>query len=561
VVHAAAQSNEGSGTDDVRTMLTRLRDEGRADDVIDVAVSLIEQLTGVTRQQEVRIRQLLKQLYGRRSEKLSPNQLRLALEQLAGSDEKPEPTDPTSGDNSNADDTATREREPAKPRKKHPGRNPLPESLRRVERRHTIPEADKTCEGCGKPKRLIREERTEGLNWIPGHFEVIEDVHEVWACRCGDGKVSTAAAPKRHVCGGLARCGLLAQVLINKFRDHLPLNRQSKIFARAGVTLSPNTMGDWVKAAANALDPLWALIMARVMKAHVVQTDDTGILVLGDPVGGAKGKRKRKHHVKKGHIWTFVGDGTYVAYAYTPTWEKEGPAGLLAKRKGWLQADGYGGFDHIFARGSPKVYEVGCMMHARRYWIRAFDAGDLRAAEPLDRIRQLYEIEADAKKAGDDPDARLSRRTQQSAPLMKRLAAWILELKPNENPKSPMGRALTYANNQWQALNRFLEDGALEIDNGGAERSLRGTALGRRNWLFAGSDDGARRTTIINSVIESAVMHDLEPWLYLSDVLQKLDDGWPQSRLDELLPHRWAVLHRPAADQLPVAAGPIDGDA
>ena len=529
-------------------MLTRLRDEGRADEVIEVAVSLVEQLTGVTQQQEVRIRQLLKQLYGRRSEQLSPNQLRLALEELAGGAERPEPAEPASGGDLNAEAEAT---EPPEPRKKHPGRNPLPASLPRKPRRHTIAEADRICEGCGKSKRLIREERTEGLNWIPGHFEVIEDIQEVWACRCGDGKVTTAPAPKRHVCGGLARCGLLAQVLINKFRDHLPLNRQVKIFGRAGVTLSPNTMGDWVKAAADALNPLWALIMARVMKAHVVQTDDTGILVLGAPVAGAKGKRrrKRKNHVKRGHIWTFVGDGIYVAYAYTPTWEKEGPGGLLAEREGWLQADGYGGFDHIFARGSPRVYEVGCMMHARRYWIKAFDAADLRAAEPLELIRQLYKIEADAKKAGDDAGARLDRRTRQSASLMKTLETWILELKPDEPPKSPMGRALTYASNQWQALNRFLEDGALEIDNGGAERSLRGTALGRRNWLFAGSDDGARRTTTINSVIESAVMHDLEPWLYLSDVLQKLDDGWPQSRLDELLPHRWAVLHQPSADQ------------
>jgi len=268
--------------------------------------------------------------------------------------------------------------------------------------------------------------------------------------------------------------------------------------------------------------------------------------VLGD-AGGGKRKRQRKNRVKKGHIWTFVGDGLYVAYAYTPTWEKEGPGALLAERKGWLQADGYGGFDHIFARGSPELYEVGCMMHARRYWIKAFDAGDLRAAEPLELIRQLYRVEADARKAGDDAGARLARRQRHSAPLMTDLGVWILEHKPNEPPKSPLGRAITYANNQWKALNRFLEDGALEIDNGGAERSLRGLALGRRNWLFAGSDDGARRTAVINSAIESAVLHDLEPWLYLSDVLQKLDDGWPQSRLDELMPHRWAVLHEPAA--------------
>ena len=560
VAERAEANSKKASIDDVRTMLERLNDEGRSDDAVNVAVDLVAQLSDANRQLEVRLRQLLKQLYGRRSEKLSPNQLRLALEELAaGNDDEPaEPDKPADPD---ADPTS--DAPPAKEaRNKHPGRNPLPESLPRKERRHTVADEAKLCECCGKPKRHIRDERTEGLDWIPGHFEVIADIQEVWACSCGDGKVVTAAAPKRHVCGGLARCGLLAQVLINKFRDHLPLNRQVKIFSRAGVKLSPNTMGDWVRAAANALDPLCALIMARVMKAHVVQTDDTGILVLGNPVGGAKGKRrrKRKSHVKKGHIWTFVGDGLYVAYAYTPTWEKEGPGGLLAERQGWLQADGYGGFDHIFARGSPEIYEVGCMMHARRYWIKAFDAGDLRAAEPLDLIRQLYKIEADAKKAGDDADARLDRRQRQSAPLMKTLGAWILERKPNEPPKSPIGRALSYASNQWKALNRFLEDGALELDNGGAERSLRGTAIGRRNWLFAGSDDGARRIATINSVIESAVMHDLEPWHYLSDVMQKLDDGWPQSRLDELLPHRWAVLHQFPAGR-PAETSGADGNA
>jgi len=548
VVVDAAPIHDVAGLDQVRGALERLYDAGDRGLLLDTVVSLLTKVNADNEQKAIRIRQLLQQLYGRKSEKLSPNQLRLALAELAkqavGETAAPAP----SGDEPANQDEAARPTERDRPRRKHPGRNPLPASLPRRERRHTVVDEDKICEGCGKPKRHIRDELTEGLNWIPGHFEVQADVQEVWACACGDGTVSTAPAPTRHVCGGLARCGLLAQVLIQKYRDHLPLHRQAKIFRRAGVEVSANTMGDWIKAAATALGPLYALIGAQVMKSHVVQADDTGILVLGDPDSSGKGRRKRKKPTKKGHIWTFVGDGRCVVYAYTPTWQKEGPAELLAEREGWLQVDGYGGFDHIFARGAPKVIEVGCMMHARRYWVKALDAGDLRAAEPLEIIRRLYKIEADAKQAGDDHAARLARRQRDSAPLMAALEAWILALKPNEPPKTPMGRALTYASNQWQALNRFLEDGALEIDNGGAERALRGTAIGRRNWLFAGSDDGARRTTIICTLIESAVMHGLEPWLYLSDVLQKLDDGWPQARVDELLPHRWAELHQSAAE-------------
>lgn len=562
----AAPSEQHSGLDDVRVALQAMYDAGEGDRLIETVLSLLAKVNADNEHKAIRIRQLLKQLYGRKSEKLSRNQLRLALEELAadgddagggngGND------DGNDNDNDGAsDDGPTGDDEVTRKKKKHPGRNPLPASLPRTERRHTVPDECKTCEGCGKPKKTIREERTEGLNWVPGHFEVQVDIQEVWACSCGDGKVATAVAPKRHVCGGLARCGLLAQVLIQKFRDYLPLDRQAKIFVRAGVQVSPNTMGDWVKAAAGALGPLYALIMSRVMEAYVVQTDDTKVLVLGElevvdeTDGTSKRKRKRKRKrrrgpTKKGHIWTFVGDGEYVVYAYAPDWKKEHAAALLAKREGWLQHDGYAGFDHIHASGSPETIAVGCMMHARRYFVRAFDAGDLRAAEPIEIIRRLYKIEQDARCVGDDADARLARRQAESAPLMKKLGEWVLNVKPDEPPKTPMGRALTYASNQWQALNRFLEDGALEIDNGGAERSLRGFAIGRRNWLFAGSEAGARRTAIISTIIESAVMNGLEPWQYLSDVLQKLDDGWHNDRLDELLPHRWAQLHRPAADQ------------
>lgn len=234
-----------------------------------------------------------------------------------------------------------------------------------------------------------------------------------------------------------------------------------------------------------------------------------------------------------------------MAYRYTDNWRAETVVELLGERVGWMQVDGYKGYERVFALG--KAIEVGCWMHARRYFVRAFEHHELLASKPIELIGQLYASEAASKAAGEWPHERMLRRQRLAKPVLEELKAWLDEHAGKVPPKSLLGKAITYALNHWTALCRPLENGMLEIDNGDVERTMRGPAMGRKNWLFAGSDEGAERAAILCTVLESAARHELDLGLYLRDVMLKLAAGWPQSRLDELLPHRWRELHANAA--------------
>jgi len=522
---------------DVRDHLTELLEAGEHARLVDGVMGVLEQVLAEKEVLELRIKQLVAQLWGPKSERIDPNQLRLAFEALR-KHVNPEPV---------SDDRAAVD-VPVQPRSKAPrtsNRRPLPEHLPREERRHVPTQL--TCEGCGRPKQKIGERTSEFLEYVPAQLKVIHDVCETWACRCGEGKAVTAPVPSKPVDGGLCGAGLLTQVLVAKYRDHLPANRQAKIYQRAGVDISPNTIVDWIGyGAEKLLQPLAQFVFHKALTSHVTQADDTGILVL-EPEGG-KPRGKNRH---KGHIWAFVGDGKWVAYAYTPDWKKEGPAALLHGRVGWLQADGYKGFDCVYARGF--AVEVGCWMHARRPWVKAFDAGDKGVVPMLTLIRDLYDVEARSKEAGEHHAQRLARRKQESAPILEAIEAWRDEQRDSTWPDSPRAKAIEYMTNQWTALGRFMQDGALELDNGCCERALRGIAVGRHNWLFAGSDAGGHRAAIVNTVIETSVAHGLEPWSYLHDVITKLSSGWPNARLHELLPDAWSELHHADApiSQLP----------
>jgi hypothetical protein len=240
-------------------------------------------------------------------------------------------------------------------------------------------------------------------------------------------------------------------------------------------------------------------------------------------------------------MWALVGDHRYVAYRYTDNWRADTTVALLGERIGWMQVDGYKGYEQVFARGL--ALEVGCWMHARRYFVRAFKGKDMRAAKPLELIRQMYKVEEASREADESHEARLLRRQRDTKPYVDELREWIDEHKGGEPPSSSLAKAITYADNRWVALCCPLYDGALELDNGDVERALRGTALGRKNWLFAGSDEGAERAAILNTVIETAVRHGVDVWHYLYDVLIKLSAGWPMRRLAELLPENWRELH------------------
>lgn len=526
--HAAHNSN----IDEVCEQLARLFDAGDK----EVLLATVRHLLSATLHDidvlGARVAELLKKLYGRKSERFDPNQLDWMFPVPAVP-----PTEPPE-DAAPAVETA-----PAPRRRRTGGRGQgsLPAHLPRHEIR-LQPTEEQLAATSGKMSPW-REERSEVLEYEPARFHVLVYVREVWSN--AQGEVVTAPAPVKVIDKGLPGPKLLVQVMLSKYRDHCPLTRQVAIYQRLGVDLSRNTLVDWIAAVANLLEPLAHRIRALVLTSHVLQADDTKLKVQD---------RRTAQNIKSGRLWALVGDHFYVAYHYAEDWRAETTFALLGERQGWLQVDGYKGYERVFAQG--KAVEVGCWMHARRYFVRAFEAKDLRAARPLALIRDLYAVERAAKEAGESPEARQQRRQRDSKPILDALENWIDEHGGQEPPTSLLSKAMTYATNQWQALRRPLEDGRLEIDNGDVERAIRGLAIGRRNWLFAGSDEGAHRAAILCTVLESAARHELELQLYLHDVLMKLAASWPQARLDELLPHRWRALHAAAA-QAAARASPL----
>ena len=268
----------------------------------------------------------------------------------------------------------------------------------------------------------------------------------------------------------------------------------------------------------------------------MVGVDDTGLKVLD---------KDSPANVRKGHLWAYVGymEGrpTRALFEYTPDRKGVRPRGFLAERRGYVQGDGYQGLNRMFAGPSPPIcIKVGCMMHVRRYYKEALDAGDLRASVPLELIGKLYLVEALATEEKADVEQRQKLREEHSQDVMKRLGEWARKLYGQVEPSSHLGKALTYTINQWDSVNVYLTDGRVPIDNGEVERRIRPIALGRRNWLFAGSDEGAERAASIYSLLACCTLVNVEPQAWLTDVLSRLCQGWPNSRLAELLPENWA---------------------
>lgn len=519
--------------DQVCEQLAKLFDAGDKDALLDAVRHLLSATLHDIDVLGARVAELLRKLYGRKGERFHPDQLDWVFPVPAAPPEEP-------GEDATAPavETATA---PRRRRCGRRGRGSLPAHLPRHEIR-LQPTEEQLAATSGKMRKW-REERSEVLEYEPARFHVLVYVREVWSN--AQGEVVTAPAPVKVIDKGLPGPNLLVQVVLSKYRDHCPLTRQVAIYRRLGVELSRNTLVDWIAAVANLLQPLARRILALVLTSHVVQADDTKLKVQD---------RRTAKNIKSGRLWALVGDHFYVAYHYAEDWRAETTFALLGEREGWLQVDGYKGYERVFAQG--KAEEVGCWMHSRRYFVRAFKAKDLRAAQPLALIRDLYAVERAAKEADEEPEARQQRRKRDSKPILDALEKWVDEHRGQVPPTSLLGRGMTYATNQWQALRRPLEDGHLEIDNGDVERALRGPAIGRRNWLFAGSDEGAHRAAILCTVLESAARHALDLPLYLHDVLMKLAAGWPQARLDELLPHRWRALHEAAA-QAAARAAPL----
>lgn len=473
-----------------------------------------------TREGEIdRLKMLIKQLqrmqFGKRSERLDPNQLALALEDLSadiGRVEESTPLPPPAAEN-------------------HPRRKPLPDHLPREDM--VVDVGGLVCPCCGGALHAIGENVSEMLDWVPAQLKVIRIVRPKYGCRSCQ-HIAQASAPERPIAGGLATPGLLAQVLVAKYCDHLPLYRQSQIFARYGIDLGRSTLAGWVGGASWWLEALHRRLSEHVFASDNLFADDTPVPVL-DPGRG---------RTKTGRLWVYAReqrgwsgpDPPAAVFVYAPDRKAERPEAHLAWFKGVLHVDGYAGFEKLTAKGD--IVLAACWAHTRRKFYEVAEAENTPMAhEALRRIAALYAVEAEVR--GQSPAHRLATRRARSKPMVDALHAWLEAELPGLPARSNLAEAIRYALARWEGLSRFLSDGRIELDTNPVERAIRPVALGKKNHLFAGSDGGGERWAVVCSLIETCKLNSVEPYAYLKDVITRMVAGHPINRIDELLPWTW----------------------
>jgi transposase len=488
---------------------------------------------------KLQIEKLRREIYGPRSERTARllDQLELQLEELESS---------ASEDALAAEKAAAETTNVAAFSRKRPSRKPLPEHL---PRERVIVPGPTSCACCGGTRLAkLGEDITETLEVIPRQWKVIQHVREKFTCRDCE-KIGQAPAPFHVTPRGFAGPNLLAMILFEKFGQHQPLNRQAERYEREGVPLSLSTLADQVGACCSALRPLHDRLEAHVLSAERLHGDDTTVPVL------AKGK------TDIGRAWVYVRDDRPFAgrappaavFYYSRDRRGEHPQRHLASYAGILQADAYSGFGKLYEadRSPGLILEAGCWAHGRRqFFVLADIAASAKrkaqsktpafvspiALEAVRRIDVLFEIERAIN--GLDADQRLAARQTQSAPLVAELEAWMRQERAKLSRHAEVAKAMDYMLKRWQAFTRFLSDGRVCITNNAAERALRGIALGRKSWLFAGSDRGGERAAIMYSLIVTAKLNDVDPQAWLAEVLARIAE-YPASRLDELLPWNW----------------------
>ncbi|HEX5051115.1 MAG TPA: IS66 family transposase [Planctomycetota bacterium] len=465
-----------------------------------------------------RIEVLLQQLYGKKAERRED-----AHPLLPFPGDEPQPSPPP-----HVDEAADDECETITYTRKKRGATRISKDLPRETVVLEVPEAERKCPCCGEPMQEIGREVSERIDFVPAVAKVIETVRPKYACKkheeCG---VLTAPLPPQPIEKGMATAGLIAHVATAKYKDHLPLYRQSCILARHGVEIAESTLGDWVKQAAELLTPVVAAMRTSVLESAVVQSDDTPVLVLDKT--HPEGRRR-------GFLWAYAGDRDEVVFDFTAGRSREGPKRFLGDFRGILQADAYSGYDHLYVDG--RIREAGCMAHGRRGFVKAEVEDKVNAGHALAAIRRLYVVERQANEQQLDPDARRDLRQRESLPVLVAMKPWLVELKQSVRPKSFLGKAVGYFLNQWDALCFFTGDGRVAIDNNRVERQMRCVAVGRKNWLFAGSDEGGRRAAAIYSLVCTCGLLGIEPWAYLKNVLQRIAEGGDPA---SLTPRLWKL--------------------
>jgi transposase len=473
------------------------------------------------------ILKLRRMQFGRKSEKLDHQieQLELRLEDLEAAQTESLP--PQNGTPSPSTRTPRR-----------PARRPLPDHLQRE--MQTYEPDQVSCPECGGTLRRLGEDVSELLEFVPARFKVIQIVRPKLSCADCE-HIVQAPAPSRPIDRGLAGPGLLAHVLVSKFADHLPLYRQSEIYERSGIDLDRSTLADWVGGSSRLLAPLVEALRRYVLSARKLHADDTPVPVLAPGTG----------KTKTGRLWTYVRDDRpagdlsppAVWFAYSPDRKGEHPQRHLRDFRGTLQADAFAGFNALYEDANRGICEAACMAHIRRkfYDLQQAHASPV-AAEALRRIGELYAIESEVR--GRSPDERKQVRQVRARPLLDSMREWFESVRAKLSSKSAVASAIAYALGRWPAMLRYCDDGLLEIDNNSAERALRAVVLGRKNYLFAGSDSGGERAAAIYSLIGTAKLNGLDPEAYLRNVLTRIADH-PVNRIQELLP--WNVSTAPSS--------------
>jgi len=525
------------------------RDEAiaRHEVVIDAQHDTIEKQLKKLEGLHQQLARLLRRQYGPQKERIDPNQLTLftaeEIVQLANelergmidsvSTDDGSPGDESKDENSGSPAAASKD----KPNRKGHGRRPLPSHLPRETVVHDLTDEERLCPCCGKLRTPIGSEVSEQLEFVPAQLKVIQHQRVKYACRGCEEQVAIAPKPPQPIDKGLPGPGLLAHTVLSKYGDYLPLYRQEDILSRRGILLRRSTLCDWIAAAADLLKPFYDALCHRVRQSRVIHTDDTSIKML------AEGQ------CLNCQFWTYVGDAAnpFVAYEFSLTRAGKNPSRFLEEFQGFLQADAFSGYDQVYSKG--RVIEVACMAHCRRYWWEAKETDSRRAHEAISYIARLYTLENRFENALLTGDALRAARQQHAAPILMAFDTWLRTEQGNVLPKSPIGQAFTYTRNQWKALCRYTEDGALAIDNNLAERMVKLPAIFRKNALFVGSETGGHRAAILLSVIASAKHCQVEPWAWLNAVLKELPlrlasqtaTGPPD--ISDLLPDAWLKSH------------------
>ena len=419
------------------------------------------------------------------------------------------------------------------PRRRKRKRRLIPDNIPTETIDHELPEEERLCPVDGKAMPFIRWEISHQLDFVPALIRKLTHRRAVYACPAKHDQATLLTAPKppQPIPKGLPTAGLLSQVVVSKFGDHLPGYRQEDIFARHGIAIGRSTIYGWLAQVADLCRPLYDLMQQQVVQSKVIHTDDTQVKLIDHSIGGTRLAR----------YWGYLGDANhpYAVYDFTVDRSRAGPETFLKDYRGYLQADAYGGYDGIYSDDSQQpghgIIEVACWAHARRYWHKAKEQDAARAHHVLAFVSRLYEVERAVRES--PAEVRQAKRAEHSAPLLADLGKWLEQ--ETFLPKSLIGKAATYTRNQWTALNRYVEDGDLSIDNNFAERAMRPIAIGRKNWLFVGSEQAGHRAAVLTSLIASCKNNFVEPWANLKDVFTKMSQPTSPDELAALLPDRW----------------------